>query len=297
MRVGVLACEMLCRELRETLKSAGIRRIFIISSEEPTERRSVGNFEELKKRFLCIRFRNLLNNSFAVEIVKSFELKKVQASDENVAVIRITELKMHDNPYLLIEEIERGILEIKDFVDFILLGYGLCGCSAKEVRDVIRRAEERYGIPVEMPSDEEGFLNNCIEIALGRDKVRSILAEEKGTFFMTPAGAYIAGEPHVILGNTSIFATEDTANIVKILQKHYKQVVKIFYSDEDLADKRYSAIVERFARRFRLRVRSERGSADALKDAFERALRRWQQKAEVEQRKDERRRGDEGERG
>ncbi len=114
---------------------------------------------------------------------------------------------------------------------------------------------------------------------------------------MTPAGAYIAGEPHVILGNTSIFATEDTANIVKILQKHYKQVVKIFYSDEDLADKRYSAIVERFARRFHLRVRSERGSADALKDAFERALRRWQLKAEVEQRKDERRREDEGERG
>ena len=257
----------------------------------------MGNFEELKKRFLCIRFRNLLNNSFAVEIVKSFELKKVQASDENVAVIRITELKMHDNPHLLIEEIEKGILEIKDFADFILLGYGLCGCSAKEVSETIRRAEECYGILVEMPSDEEGFFNNCIEIALGRDKVRSILAEEKGTFFMTPAGAYIAGEPHVILGNTSIFATEDTANIVKILQKHYKQVVKIFYSDEDLADKRYSAIVERFARRFRLRVRSERGSADALKDAFERALRRWQQKAEVEQRKDERRRGDEGERG
>ncbi|MCW7074465.1 MAG: DUF1638 domain-containing protein [Candidatus Methanospirare jalkutatii] len=289
MRVGVLACEMLCRELRETLKSAGIRRIFIVSGEESTERRGVGNFEELKKRFLCIRFRNLLNNSFAVEIVKSSELKKVQ-TDENAAVIRITELKMHDNPHLLIEEIEKGILEIKDFVDFILLGYGLCGCSAKDVMDVIRRAEERYGIPIEMPSDEEGFFNNCIEIALGRDKVRSILAEEKGTFFMTPAGAYIAGEPHVILGNTSIFATEDTANIIKILQKHYKQVVKIFYSEEDLADKRYSAIVERFARRFRLRVRSERGSADALKDAFERALRRWQQKAKVEQRKDERRR-------
>ncbi|UYZ40737.1 MAG: DUF1638 domain-containing protein [Candidatus Methanospirare jalkutatii] len=289
MRVGVLACEMLCRELRETLKSAGIRRIFIVSGEESTERRGVGNFEELKKRFLCIRFRNLLNNSFAVEIVKSSELKKVQ-TDENVAVIRITELKMHDNPHLLIEEIEKGILEIKDFVDFILLGYGLCGCSAKEVSETIRRAEERYGIPVEMPSDEEGFLNNCIEIALGRDKVRSILAEEKGTFFMTPAGAYIAGEPHVVISEDGFLTAEDTANIIKILQKHYKQVVKIFYSEEDLADKRYSAIVERFARRFRLRVRSERGSADALKDAFERALRRWQQKAKVEQRKDERRR-------
>ena len=172
----------------------------------------------------------------------------------------------------------KGILEIKDFVDFILLGYGLCGCSVKEVRDVIRRAEECYGIPVEMPSDEEGFFNNCIEIALGRDKVRSILAEEKGTFFMTPAGAYIAGEPHVVISEDGFLTTEDTANIIKILQKHYKQVVKVFYSEEDLADKRYSAIVERFARRFRLRVRSERGSADALKNAFERALRRWQQK-------------------
>jgi hypothetical protein len=176
----------------------------------------------------------------------------------------VLELRMHDHPDKLLVEIEDSITNLSSVVDYILLGYGLCGITAGALERVIARAT----VPVAIPRDEEGaILNNCIEIALGRERVQALLNEEVGTFFMTPVGAALIKEPQVILessGRMSRHAAADTPQIIKILKNHYYRVVKIWYSKADMKDREYAQTVENFARTFNLEIKLVQGSAKIM---------------------------------
>ncbi len=275
MRLGIISCEILSTEIADMLRHTGIRDVFIIipSGDDGAS--------YMRMMFVSNRFLNVLQSFLNVNlnvnarVIKSSELRRHVRGD-NVAILRITEIRAHDRPYLLLKEIEESVYEIKDFVDFIILGYGLCGNSEREIRDALKRMEHNAKIPVYMPSDGEGYFNNCIEIVLGRDKVRRILDEERGTFFMIPAGALTIGEPHVILEGNS--KTEETAAVLKILQKHYKQVVKVVYPHYE--DEKYSEIVEKFAKKFKLKVREEVASSDAMIRTLEKAILRGRGRAD-----------------
>ncbi len=271
MHIGIITCEILRKEIKEVIRKTGVDKIFFVLPETNNPAINVIN-----KR---------VNEGFSSELteddikIKEKTIEKIENEiRENdirdSLIIKVMELRMHDCPDKLLAEIEDGVKKMSSVVDFVLLGYGLCGNNVKEVEKIIREVD----IPVVIPRDKQGeILNNCIEIALGREKVQSLLKEEIGTFFMTPAGASIIKEPQVILessinimaGRMNRSAAVDTPRIIKLMKDHYRRVVKICYSEADEDDREYSKTVENFAKAFKLEIKSLKGSSKTMLDAFE----------------------------
>jgi hypothetical protein len=268
MHIGVITCEILRKEIRDLIRETGVNDIFFVLPETPNPVMTVPKqiiindfFSEFKEEGRVIKTKRM--EKIAEEISER-DLK------ESV-IINALELRMHTHPDVLLAEIEASITELSTVADVVVLGYGLCGNSGGAVERVINAAS----VPVLIPRENSGeILNNCVEIALGRDRVQSLREEEVGTFFMTPVGAELIKEPQVILessinitaGRMNRFAAMDTPRIIKLMKNHYNRVVKILYSEADEKDKEYAETVENFARKFNLEIKLVKGSSKIMCD-------------------------------
>ena len=281
MHLGIITCEILRREIHDVIKWTGIKRVFIVLPDTTNPAILMASRE--------------MNMRFLTELAKEEEIEIKEKRLDDVrreiranklmdsVIIMVNELRLHDQPWKLRAVIEDGLKELSPVVDLVLLGYGLCGCTSDELEELIRKAP----VPVVIPRGARGeILNNCIEIALGRERVRELLSEEAGTFFMTPAGASIIKEPQVILESsinimaggwgcnyrcrnaTATAAAIDTSNIIKLLKNHYKRVIKVCYSETDERDEEFERVVRNFAAKFGLTIESVRGSSRAMTDAL-----------------------------
>jgi hypothetical protein len=271
MHIGVISCEILRKEITEVIKRTGVGTIFFVVPEATNlpvalytrkiyERFSKGLTEEGIKP----------KQKTFTSIIKEIREKKIKDS----LIIRVLELQLHDRPDKLVKEIDYWIQKMNSVVDCIILGFGLCGSTAREMERVINGAE----VPILIPRDEKGeILNNCIEIALGRKRVQELMQEEVGTFFMTPVGASIIKEPQVILestigimaGNVNRSAIRDTPRIIQLMKNHYQRVVKICYSEADEQDDEYSETIEQFAKNFGLEIKVEKRSLRVMNNILE----------------------------
>ena len=277
MHLGIITCEILRREIHDVIKWTGIKRVFIVLPDT-TNLAILMASREMNARFLTE-----LATDDEIEIKeKRIDGIKREIEDNGLmdsVIIIVNELRLHDQPWKLQAAIEEGLRELSPVVELVLLGYGLCGCTSDEMEELIRKAP----VPVVIPRGAKGeILNNCIEIALGREKVQELLSEEIGTFFMTPAGASIIKEPQVILESSiNIMAggwgcnyqcrratAADTSNIIKLLKNHYKRVIKVCYSESDERDEEFDSVVRDFAAKFGLTIESVRGSSRAMIDAL-----------------------------
>lgn len=274
MHIGVITCEMLRREIKEVIEKAGVDKLFLVLPE--TSNPAINALSRrVNKRFLSeLATGDLKIKEKAIEKIES-EIHENNIRDS--VIVEVMELRMHDCPDKLLVEVEEGIRKTSAIVDFVLLGYGLCGSTVGEIEKIIKEAD----VPVVIPRDGKGeILNNCIEIALGRKRVQSLLQAEGGTFFMTPAGASIIKEPQIILestigiiaGKMNRSAAIDTSKIIKLMKNHYRRVVKVCYSEADEKDKEYSKTVENFAKVFGLEIKTERGSSKLILDALQRGF-------------------------
>lgn len=274
MHIGIITCEILRREIKEVIEKARVDKLFLVLPE--TSNPAINALSRrVNKRFLSeLATGDLKIKEKAIEKIES-EIHENNIRDS--MIIEVMELRMHDCPDKLLVEVEEGIRKTSAIVDFVLLGYGLCGSTVGEIEKIIKEAD----VPVVIPRDGKGeILNNCIEIALGRKRVQSLLQAEGGTFFMTPAGASIIKEPQVILestigiiaGKMNRSAAIDTPKIIKLMKNHYRRVVKVCYSEADEKDKEYSKTVENFAKVFGLEIKTERGSSKLILDALQRGF-------------------------
>ncbi|MBA7529620.1 hypothetical protein ES705_21818 [subsurface metagenome] len=285
MHVGVITCEILRKEIKDVIRETGVDRIFFVLPEtsNPAIDVIIKRVDECFASELAEEDRHIKIKEKTIERIEK-EIREHDIRDS--AIIKVMELRMHDYPDKLLAEIEDGIKKMSSVVDFVLLGYGLCGCTGSEVERVIKEAD----VPVVIPRDKKGeILNNCIEIAIGREKVRELQCEERGTFFMTPAGASIIREPQVILesainimaGRMNRSAAVDTPRIIKLMENHYRRVVKICYSEADENDEEYSKTVDNFAKRFNLEMKSLKGSSKIMLEALTKSQPpyKWQSQA------------------
>lgn len=287
MHIGVITCEILRKEIGAVIRRAGVDRIFFLLPEpnnlaltiltrKVNERFSSELVEEARTK-LKLKLKSNLNLNVKEKTITGIK-KEIRADNiKDSVIIRVLELQLHDYPDKLLAEIEACLKTMSSVVDFVILGYGLCGNTAREMERVIENAE----VPVVIPRDKKGaILNNCIEIALGKEKVQALLREEIGTFFMTPAGAAIIKEPQVILessvgimaGNSKRSAASDTRRIMKIMENHYQRVVKICYSEADESDIEYRKTVDKFASKFGLEIKNVRASSRLVLEALEEGL-------------------------
>jgi len=263
MHIGIITCEILRKEIREVIRKTGVRELFFVLPETTNSVITVQH-QTIIDRFSS-EFCDLRRNEKTLEKIKK-EINDRHLEDS--VIIKVLELRMHDYPDKLLAEIEDSITTLSSVVDCILLGYGLCGITAGAMERVINDAP----VPVFIPRHTDGaILNNCIEIALGREGVQSLLNEEVGTFFMTPVGAALIKEPQVILESSiNIMAgrmnrpAADTPHIIKLMRNHYYRVVKIWYSEADKNNEEYKRTVENFARTFNLEIKLVKGSAKIM---------------------------------
>jgi len=266
MHIGIITCEILRREIKEVVEKTGTDKIFLVVPETTNLVINVLN-KQVNERFLS----ELIEDDIKIKknTIEKIEREIRENNIRDSVIIKVMELRMHDWIDKLLAEIEDGIKKMSAIVDFVLLGYGLCGSTAREMERIIKEAD----VPVVIPRDKKGeILNNCIEIALGRERVRELQKEEIGTFFMTAAGASIIKEPQVILesginiiaGRMNKSAAEDTTRIIKLMKNHYQRVVKICHSEADDKDREYSKTVEKFAKEFGLEIKIERGSSNIM---------------------------------
>ena len=275
MYIGIITCEILRREIKEVVEKTGVDKIFLVLPE--TSNPAINALSRrVNKRFLSELAKDVVNIEIKEKTIEKIEKEIREGGIRNAVIIEVMELRMHDCPDKLLAEIEEGIKRMSAFVDCVLLGYGLCGNTASRIEQVISKA----AVPVAIPRGRGGeILNNCIEIALGREKVQELLREEPGTFFMTPAGASIIQEPQVILessinimaGQMTRSAAADTPRIIKLMKNHYRKVVKICHSEADERDEKYAETVKNFARAFRLEIQIEHGSSEIMLEALEKA--------------------------
>ncbi|RZN39024.1 MAG: DUF1638 domain-containing protein [Methanophagales archaeon ANME-1-THS] len=263
MHIGIITCEILRKEIQEVLKKSGVNELFFVLPETTNSVITVQHqtlIDRFSSEFAADGFR--INEQTLEKIKREIRDRHLEDS----VIVKVLELRMHDYPDQLRAEIEESITTMSSVVDCILLGYGLCGITAGAMERVINEAP----VPVFIPRHRDGtILNNCIEIALGREKVQSLLEEEVGTFFMSPVGAALIKEPQVILessiniiaGRMNRHAATDTPRIIKLMKNHYYRVVKIWYSEADKNDEEYRRTVENFARTFNLEIKLVNGSA------------------------------------
>jgi len=266
MHIGIITCEILRKEILEVIKKSGVKELFFVLPETTNSVITVRNQQ------LIDRFTSTFDEDGLIIKERTLERIKKEIHErhlEDSVIVKVIELRMHDYPDKLLAEIEDGIITMGSVVDCILLGYGLCGITAGAMERVINGSK----VLVVIPRDNNGaILNNCIEIALGREKVQSLLNEEVGTFFMTPVGAALIKEPQVILessiniiaGRMNRYVGEDTPRIIKLMKNHYYRVVKIWYSEADKNDEEYKRTVENFARTFNLEIKLVKGSAKIM---------------------------------
>jgi len=274
MHIGIITCEILRREIKEVVEKIGSDKIFLVVPETTNPVIDVLN-KQVNERFLS----ELIEDDIKIKknTIEKIEKEIRENNIPDSVIIKVMELRMHDWIDKLLAEIEDGIKKMSAIVDFVLLGYGLCGGTEREMERIIKEAS----VPVVIPRDKKGeILNNCIEIALGREKVRELQKEEIGTFFMTPAGASIIKEPQVILesginiiaGRMNKSTAGDTARIIKLMRNHYRRVVKICYCEADNKGREYSKTVEKFANEFGLKIKIERGSSNIMLEALEKGI-------------------------
>lgn len=274
MHIGIITCEILSREIKEVIKKTGVDNLFFVLPET-----SNPAINTLSKR-INQRFSSMLSEGdikIKEKTIRQIEKEIREYDITDSVIIEVLELRMHDCPDKLLVRVEEGIKKMSAIANFVLLGYGLCGSTTNGMERVIKEAD----VPVVIPRDKRGeLLNNCIEIALGKERVQELLREEIGTFFMTPAGASIIKEPQVILestigiiaGKMNRSATIDTPRIIKLMKNHYRRVVKICYSDRDEKDEEYSKTVENFAKEFGLEIKIEMRKSKIMLEALEKGL-------------------------
>ena len=272
MHIGIITCEILRKEILDLVRETGVHEIFFVLPEKVNSV-TVVPYSQVINRFA----REFADDGLVVKVnalEKIADEIRERALTDSV-IVTVLELRFHTYSDVLLEMIEEGIRRMSSVAEVIVLGYGLCGCSPGAMERVIREAPA----PVLIPRDSTGeILNNCIEIALGKHAVQSLRHEEAGTFFMTPVGAEIAGEPQVILESSGSATTGltnqhdtvgDTQRILQLMKDHYFRVVKIWYTPADLTDKEYALTVKRFARMFNLDIMRVKGSSKIMRETAE----------------------------
>jgi hypothetical protein len=274
MRIGIITCEILRREIKDVIETTGYNKLFFPLLETRDVMMSILH------RKTNSRFIEELKNSKSelgarIEIKeKSFERTEKEIRETNIAdcvIIKVNAQGMHFRPAKLLAEIERDIKKMSRVVDFVLLGYGLCGNTVENVERLIADAD----VPVVISREKGVILNNSIEIALGRKRVQSLLHAEGGTYFLTPAGASAIKDTQLIPESDGILGEGkgiDVSKIIKLFKSRYKRVIKVCYSDADEKDPEYSKIVADFAKKFGLEIKTERGSSKLVLDALQRGF-------------------------
>ncbi len=140
------------------------------------------------------------------------ELEKIIKDDPDVTNIVYLDAAIHVDPQKMKESIKEQIASLKDKVDVVFLGYGIC--------QSLKGIEDEVDIPVVLPQ-----VDDCIALLLTPQRYEEEKKQELGTWFMTPGWAE-AGVDMVIKEmrlERAIKLGKDPLAMARRLFTHYKR--------------------------------------------------------------------------
>lgn len=185
--------------------------------------------------------------------------------EDFIVVVHILELGLHRDLKLLRREVYTAIEQMSAYSDGILLFYGLCGNSLKNIENDLPDIR----CPIYLLKDgEDNRVDDCISIALGGNKKYEEAFEAcrgKGTLFFTPMWASNWKDVDAPANKQ-----EDLATICDSFKRHHiSRIVKIE------RDKRYDPAfeqnVKQFAEMFGMEVASMPGTSEIVEECYSNA--------------------------
>ena len=167
--------------------------------------------------------------------------------DKFVMVVWMMDLGLHEEPADLGAALKKCMTQMQEFVDAIVLYYGLCGNG---LRDIDVWSESNLKVPMAIIRDRDGnIVDDCIAAAIGGTKqYLSLLRKYPGIMYFTPAFATNYDD---LLGRMELFkgvnVGDETMLKMVFEMADYHEVMKI---DTGLGDKdEFQAATEKFANR------------------------------------------------
>lgn len=191
------------------------------------------------------------------------EIGRLVADDPDISEVVYLEAALHIYPERMRDAIVEQVNALAGQVDAVFLGYGYC--------QSLRGIEELCDVPVVLPPYDD-----CIQFLLGPEQYRDEMAEEVGTWFMSPGWAEVSAEmiiKELKLERAARYG-RDPMEMARRLFTHYRRGV--FFgagmAEDDLPPYREQAkkFCDDFGIRFEERDLPE---SPVLRDELERAKR------------------------
>jgi len=158
---------------------------------------------------------------------------------------------LHINPQKLKETLQAAINEVKEDIDTIILGYGLC-------------SQAMIGIKSERCTVVVPRVDDCIAIFLGSlDKYKQQTKNEPGTYYLTKGWIEVGDTPFKEHEETiKRYGEKRAEKIFRIMMANYKRLALINTRQYEI-DK-YREYTQNTAQKFNLRYEEIQGSNDLI---------------------------------
>lgn len=165
--IGIITCELLELEFAQLLGAdAEVRRVSVLE-----DRWSARLIELLEARPIAELQRLPHLHAFHADPTKAVEV-----------LLRVLELGLHRSRKVLRLALTKAAHELRQHVEALVLGYGLCGNALDDPQAVLD-----VDVPVFLPMDQGHPVDDCVGLCLGgRDSYCAEQRETPGTFFVTP---------------------------------------------------------------------------------------------------------------
>lgn len=182
--------------------------------------------------------------------------------DKFTVIVHLMELGLHTDPQLLRNEVYKKIEHIASYSDGILLFYGLCGNSLKNVEAELSHLQ----CPLFFLKDNENArVEDCISTALGGNYAYEKafeLCRGKGTIFFTPMWA--SNWKAVDKKNNISSDINKLTNSFK--KQHIEKIIKINTSGS--YNRHFEEHMEQFAKHFQLDIADMPGNMNIAEKSF-----------------------------
>ncbi len=195
-----------------------------------------------------------------VRRISALEEFSPDAGSQPEVLIRVLELGLHVWPKKLREALVEAAREMSQYVDALLLGYGLCGNALESPRELLSDVD----VPVFLPMDQDHPVDDCVGLLIGgRERYYAEQCKVAGTFFITPGWAYHWRRMFEReMGGMSV-------DLAKRLFEHYERTLLI--SNPVTSDQEMRESIREFVDMFGFRIDTCTGTMDILKRTWEEA--------------------------
>ncbi|MBC7085924.1 MAG: DUF1638 domain-containing protein [Methanomethylovorans sp.] len=269
--MSIIACKILEEELFHVMSLKGaFDYLFIVDTKEAhglIRRLKMNNMSHtvipfnkisdmLQQTIACYKY-----NIFKYNIIRRI-CKKCTIKEDFIIVVHLLELGLHRDLLLLRRAVYSTVEDMSAFSDGIILFYGLCGNSLKDIETDLLHIR----CPIYLIKDyEQNRVDDCISIALGGNRNYEKAFENcigKGTLFFTPMWA--ANWKNV---DAPVKNVADMIKMHDFFKKHYiRCIAKIERSK--IYDPNFHDNVNKFAKKFGLEIISIPGNFEIVEKCY-----------------------------